>query len=61
MKTVWKDMRMMSGYSNGSSKASNVEKTGRGEVILMRCHSGEVLGEVDPKVDQEALCSLVKA
>ncbi|MPC80999.1 hypothetical protein E2C01_075599 [Portunus trituberculatus] len=27
----------------------------------MRCHSGEVLGEVDPTVVQEALCSLVEA
>ncbi|MPD03694.1 hypothetical protein E2C01_099342 [Portunus trituberculatus] len=27
----------------------------------MRCRSGEVLGEVDPTVVQEALCSLVEA
>ena len=38
-----------------------MEKMGRGEVILMRCRSGEVLGEVDPTVFQEALCSLVEA
>ncbi|MPC20242.1 hypothetical protein E2C01_013176 [Portunus trituberculatus] len=39
----------------------NVENTGRREVILMRCRGGEVLGEVDPTVVQEALCSLVEA
>ncbi|MPC72001.1 hypothetical protein E2C01_066293 [Portunus trituberculatus] len=32
----------------------NVEKAGRGEVIRMRCRNGEVLGEVDPTVVQEA-------
>ncbi|MPC45509.1 hypothetical protein E2C01_039207 [Portunus trituberculatus] len=34
---------------------------GRGEVILMRCRSGEVLGKVDLTVVLEALCSLVEA
>ncbi|MPC93263.1 hypothetical protein E2C01_088387 [Portunus trituberculatus] len=37
------------------------KNTGRREVILMRCRSGEVLGEVNPTVVQEVLCSLVEA
>ncbi|MPC09205.1 hypothetical protein E2C01_001808 [Portunus trituberculatus] len=43
------------------ANTSNVENTGRGEVILMRCRSGEVLGEVYPTVVQEVFCSLVVA